>query len=90
MKLVVNIDCAPGCPRPGDVAKQVGMTWKSERYKEDGKGEFENTSRFFGNWVFEKPVESKEVGLAEGKVIFEKLKPLYPGTIRYADYDVEE
>jgi len=91
MKLIINIDCAPGTPRPGDVARQIGMKWGSKRYQEGhSNGEFDNTSRFFGNWVFEKTVESKEAGFEEGREFFEKLKPLYPGTIRYADYHVEE
>lgn len=90
VKLVIDIDCPPGSPRPGDVARYVGMKWGSSRYtKGKVNGEFDNTSRLFGNWVFVKPYEDEAQARKDGEAYFEKLRAYYPGTVRYGAWAIE-
>ena len=91
-KLDIEIDCPPGSPRPGDIANQVGMKWNSRRFNDTAAkdGEFENTTRLFGAWGFERLYTSKEEAEKDCDTFAEKLKALYPGSIRYAGWSVEE
>lgn len=91
-KLDIEIDCQPGFPRPGDIAKQIGMKWNSRRFNGTAakEGEFENTTRLFGSWGFERLYNSKDEAEKACATFSEKLKPLYPERIRYAGWSVEE
>ena len=90
-KLDIEIDCQPGFPRPGDIANQIGMKWKSRRFNGGSEdGEFENTTRLFGSWGFERLYTSEEEANKDRDTFAEKLKLLYPERIRYAGWSVEE
>jgi hypothetical protein len=73
------IDCPPGTTRPDDIAKQVL----------DGTGIIlgNTTSRLFGEWTWDIPVEYSEQYRTNQKLIGERLTSLYHnGFIRHAEW----
>ena len=75
----IELDCAPGSPRPGDLIGGV--------IKDTGLPKREEVSRFFGNWVW----DYKDI--PEGKwekaipILEERITALYhSGRIRYGSW----
>lgn len=79
--ITIELDCPPGAPRPDGllpgVLENTGLTVE----------DFENTSRFFGNWIY-KLKDGKEEAYAIAKpTIKERVKALYySGAIRYGSW----
>ena len=75
----IEIDCAPGALRPGDliagVIEGTGLLLK------------ESSGRFFGNWTWDYSDVDPEVWIKANPVLKERLTKLYnSGTIRYASW----
>ena len=76
----LNIDCAPGSPRPDGYAKVV-FEYLGIEYTEP-------ISKFFGNWIWHIPVDEVKYD-KELPWISDYLKRLYSrGSIRYAGWDL--
>ena len=76
-KFTIEIDCAPGNPRPGDLLPQIlegtGITIDPEK----------TFMRFFGWWGWDVPQEQSEQYLKVRNTIKERITALYNrGTIR--------
>lgn len=75
----IEIDCAPGYPRPGDLIDSV--------IEGTGLPKKKSCLRFFGNWVWEYNEISDEKWAEIQPIIKERLTKLYnSGTIRYASW----
>ena len=77
----IELDCAPGWPRPSDllpgVLEGTGVTLDVEN----------TTMRLFGNWQWLIPDDQVEAFLAARETIKARIKALYEnGTIRYGSW----
>ena len=77
----IELDCAPGAPRPGDLFP--GVVHDTAVFEED----FEQKGRFFGNWSwYLKPEAADRYEIAKPE-IERRIKALYAsGRIRYGSY----
>ena len=78
-KQSINLDCPPGCPRPGDliagVIKGLGLKKK------------DTVSRFFGNWIWDYSEVSEKKWKAVQPTLKERIEKLYhQGVIRYGSW----
>lgn len=81
-RLVLEIDCAPGEPRPDVYAREVFNTI--------GKEYAEPNSKFFGNWTWFIDIE-KEPWEKAKDTVGAYLKKLYnAGKIRYASWEFQD
>ena len=78
----IELDCAPGSPRPDDLFPGVIADTGLE------VNDFEITSKVFGNWEFTLKNKSKEKEFDAGKLDFEKrVTALYNSRkIRYGSW----
>ncbi len=75
----IELDCAPGFPRPGDLIAQV--------IKDTGLPERETSSRMFGNWTWDYSDIDKDVWERAKPILRERIKSLYEvGLIRYGSW----
>ncbi len=75
-KYVLELDCAPGLPRPGDLLPGV---LKGTKLKLDRP-----SSMFFGNWAWVIPAEQEALYEKNRNKIAKRIKALYEvGAIRY-------
>lgn len=82
MNITIEIDCAPGGPRPDFYLEQV--------LEGTGIPTVDKSSAFFGNWTFEIKDVKEEVWETAKPIIAERLKSLHnSGSIRYASWDAE-
>lgn len=82
MNITIEIDCAPGGPRPDVYLERV--------FEGTGIPTVDKSSAFFGNWTFEIGDVKEEVWEQSKTNIAERLKSLYNnGAIRYASWDAE-
>lgn len=90
MKQTVNLDCAPGAMRPGDLINGVlegtGLTAQTAHDdKEKASGKLVST--FFGNWCWEFDVDREKWVNEIQPVIRPRIESLYhAGRIRYGDW----
>ena len=81
--ITIEIDCAPGNPRPGDLfpgtIADTGLT----------EDDFEITSKLFGNWTWQLTNEAKRDLYEQHKeVIGNRIRTLSDrGQIRYGSWD---
>ncbi len=78
-KHTIELDCAPGAPRPDTLLPGVIDGILSIE-------DFHNTSRSFGNWVFQLNPIKNEIYNANKETIASRVKSLYPGSIRYGSW----
>jgi hypothetical protein len=85
MDKTIELDCAPGGPRPGDLIEKVV---EGTILENDPKAHPEATvGRFFGNWTWEFSHISDEEWLKIREVVKLRVKALYDrGTIRYGSW----
>lgn len=77
---IIQIDCAPGNIRPGDILKEVIQDTEL-KYKEP-------ISTFMGEWTWEYNEIDTKLFIKIKDIIFPKLKKAYDeGRIRYAFID---
>ncbi len=75
----IELDCAPGTPRPGDLISSV--------VKDTGLPKRETVSRFFGNWMWDYSDIPKEKWLKIQPTLKERIEKLYHnGLIRYGSW----
>jgi hypothetical protein len=80
-KYSIEIDCAPGTPRP-DTVLPLALS-NTEMKVED----FEKTSTFFGNWTYVPLLEKEELYANSQNTIAENLKQAYAkGKCRYCSW----
>ena len=75
----INLDCAPGNPRPGDLIGGViaGLDLPAR----------EPVSKFFGNWCWNYSDIAEDVWNKARPVLKERITQLYnKGLIRYGDW----
>lgn len=80
-KYTIELDCAPGWPRPGDLLPDVlagtGITLDAEKPQ----------SMFFGNWVWEIPQDQVLKYEIARPTIISRIQALYgAGRIRYGSW----
>ena len=76
----IDLDCAPGSPRPGDLLPGVLMGLNIKKDSED------TVSRLFGNWCWEFKT-SKDKYKRIKPIIEERITSLYnSGIIRYGSW----
>lgn len=76
----IDLDCAPGITRPGDLLPGVLMGLNIKKDSED------TVSRFFGNWCWEFKT-SKDKYERIKPIIEERITSLYnSGIIRYGSW----
>ena len=81
MMKTIELDCAPGYPRPGDLIEGVveGTVLAGQLA--------DTTTRFFGNWTWEFPDVSDEEWREAQKVTKPRIEKLYhSGVVRYASW----
>lgn len=80
MQWTIDLDCAPGSPRPGDLLPNVLKGLKIRKNPED------TTVRLFGNWEW--TFNTTEEKYKEVKpIIKERITALYnQGLIRYGSW----
>ena len=79
MAYTIELDCAPGTPRPDALLPQV--------LAGTGLELDEPVSTFFGNWTWAVPADQEEKYLAAKPVLAERIKALYnAGAIRYGSW----
>ena len=79
MEKSIELDCAPGEPRPGDLIAGV--------IKGTGLMEKETESRLFGNWRWDYSEVSDDEWEKIRPVLKERIKRLYDnGIIRYGSW----
>lgn len=81
MPFSIELDCAPGNPRPGDllpgVLEGTGVTLNVE----------DTVSRFFGNWEWQIPADQEPAFVASRELIKQRITQLYgAGLIRYGSW----
>lgn len=79
MKKTIELDCAPGGIRPGDLIGKVieGTGLKNK----------EHISCFFGNWIWDYNEVSDEDWLKIQPILMERITDLYnKGIIRYGSW----
>ena len=75
----IDIDCAPGFPRPGDLIGEV--------IKDTGLPTRDTGRRLFGNWTWDYSDIDPEIWKKANPVIAERLKKLYnTGRCRYCSW----
>ena len=75
----IELDCAPGAPRPGDLIGGVIEGTGLEARKD--------VSRFFGNWIWDYSDVPAEVWKKVQPVLKERITALYNrGAIRYGSW----
>jgi hypothetical protein len=81
-QITIELDCAPGCPRPGDLFPSVLAETGLE------VDDFEIISKFFGNWIFElKNKDKQDLYLQVEDTIRNRITKLYnQGMIRYGSW----
>lgn len=80
MEKSIELDCAPGNPRPGDLIESVisglGLPWPKE-----------TVMRFFGNWKWEWPEVTDERWREIQPTLRARIEALYiRGVIRYGSW----
>ena len=76
---IINLDCPPGHPRPGDL-----IGWVIEG---TGLPEKNPASTFFGNWRWEYHEVKPEIWLKAKPILEKRIKALYhEGIIRYGSW----
>ena len=86
MKNTIELDCAPGDPRPGDLIDMVVQGTALEGLPEAQPGA--TVSRFFGHWVWEFPtISKKEWERTVRPVVKPRIEALHKlGKIRYGSW----
>jgi hypothetical protein len=86
MEKTIELDCAPGGPRPGDLIEAVVKGTILEGLPEAKPDS--TVGRFFGNWTWEFPEISDEDWLQKVKPIIKpRIESLYhSGVIRYGSW----
>ena len=75
----IELDCAPGSPRPGDLIGSV--------IKDTGLEERDTVGRFFGNWTWDYSDVPKDEWKKLQPTLKERVTALYNrGTIRYGSW----
>jgi hypothetical protein len=75
----IELDCAPGNPRPGDLIDGV--------IKDTGLPAREAVGKFFGNWTWDYSDISEETWTIIRPVLKERVTHLYQsGVIRYGSW----
>ena len=78
-KQTIELDCAPGMTRPGDLIQEV--------IKDSGLPEKEDCGRSFGNWTWDYSDIPKGVWEKAQKLIKSRIEALYhAGAIRYGSW----
>ncbi len=78
MKATIELDCAPGCPRPGDLIEGV--------IEGTGLPSKKPVSKFFGCWVWEYDVTPEEWKRVQ-PTLQERITELYhAGAIRFGSW----
>lgn len=79
MEKTIELDCAPGSPRPGDLIEGV--------IKDTGLESKAPSSALFGNWTWSYPEVSDERWAEIQKITKPRIVALYHGgTIRYGSW----
>lgn len=79
MEQSIELDCAPGMTRPGDLIKGV--------IKDTGLEEKETVGRLFGNWTWSYQDVPEDEWKAIQPVLKERITALYhSGRIRYGSW----
>ncbi len=79
----IELDCAPGAPRPGDLLPFVLEGTGLE------ESDFDNTSRFLGNWIWILKTSAckDETFVGAKPMLKERIQDLYnAGAIRYGSW----
>lgn len=75
----IELDCAPGFPRPGDLIEGV--------LKNTGIEPVETCSRLMGNWIWDFNDVDQELWDKANPTIQKRVKALYhEGSIRYGSW----
>jgi len=75
----IELDCPPGCPRPGDL---IGGVIKGTGIKKK-----EPICKFFGNWTWDYSDVSPKTWVKIKPVLKERIESLYhSGAIRYGSW----
>ena len=75
----IELDCAPGYPRPGDLIEGV--------IKDTGLPQRETVSRLFGEWTWDYSDIDPKVWLTAKPILKERITKLYnDGLIRYGSW----
>ena len=79
MEQTIELDCAPGYPRPGNLIAGV--------IKGTGLKKRETVSRFFGNWIWDYSDVDPETWKKVQPILKERITALYnEGLIRYGSW----
>lgn len=79
MTKTIELDCAPGGPRPGDLIGEV--------IKDTGLPLRERTSAFFGNWTWDYSDIPDDVWIKAQETTKPRITALYnAGVIRYGSW----
>lgn len=79
MQQTIDLDCAPGSPRPGDLIAGV--------IEGTGLPAREPVSKFFGNWTWNYNDQSEELWLKARVILKKRITKLYnSGVIRYGSW----